>query len=119
MASQAHGPKPKVEHVDDVTIVTLTDDSAAKEDNPIARELAGLGDEVGQGHLLLDFSKKQTIRSVELATLISLHNKRRASGGRLTLAHVNPHIREVFQVTRLNTILDISQEAPSRPAKTG
>jgi hypothetical protein len=78
-------PAPKVEHSGNVTIITFTRGQVRSFENVIAAELAGLTDGLGECHLLLDFSNVEYITSVELGTLIGLHKKLRAAGGRLNV----------------------------------
>ena len=47
---------------------------------------------------------------MELGTLITLHKKMRASGGRLTLFNMKAEIYEVFTVARLQTFMGICRE---------
>jgi anti-anti-sigma factor len=97
----------KTERIGNVKIITFTAGQLRDVDNVIATELGGLTDELGECHLLLDFTNVDFITSVELGTLVSLHKKMKASGGRLTLFNLNLQVFEVFTVTRLETLLGI------------
>ena len=61
-------------------------------------------------HLLLDFTNVEYLSSVELGTLITLHKRVKAFGGRLTLFNLNAQVYEVFTVTHLQTVLGICRE---------
>jgi anti-sigma B factor antagonist len=98
-------PAPKVEQGGNVKIITFTRGQARSLENVIAAELEGLTDGLGDGHLLLDFTNVEYITSAELGTLIGLHKRVKAEGGRLTLFNLNPQVFEVFTVTRLETLL--------------
>jgi anti-anti-sigma factor len=104
---------PKVEHGGDVIIITLTGGTIRDVENVIADELEALTGEPGAVHMLLDFANVEFICSVELGTLIGLHKKLRAAGGRLTLFNLSDDIYEVFTTTRLDTLLGICRERPS------
>ena len=104
--------KPQLEVRGQVLILTFTDGKSRTAENVIATELAALPDDIGQTHLLLDFGKVTMINSLELGTLVSLHKKLRASGRRLTLFNLDSKIYEVFEVTRLNTLLQVLQRKP-------
>src|SRR6516164_10323274 len=103
MSSPTRTPA-KTEQLGNVKIITFTAGQVRDVDNVIATELEGLTDELGECHLLLDFTNVEFITSVELGTLVGLHKKMRASGGRLTLFNLNP---QVFEVTRLETLIRI------------
>ena len=97
---------PKTEHTGTVKIITFTAGQVRLE-NVIASELEGLTDDLGKCHLLLDFTNVEYISSVELGTLISLHKKMKASGGRLTLFNLNLQVFEVFLATHLEALIGI------------
>ena len=100
-----------VETVDDVAVVKLTgknlDDSNTQ---AVGEQLLRLVDEPGRRHLQLDLGNVEYVGSMGLAKLVALHKKVRAVGGQLTLINVDHFVYEVFQVTRLNTLLDIRQK---------
>ena len=97
---------PKTEQAGTVKIITFTAGQVRLE-NVIASELEGLTDELGECHLLLDFTNVEYVTSVELGTLISLHKKMKASGGRLTLFNLNLQVFEVFLATHLEALIGI------------
>jgi anti-anti-sigma factor len=109
MSSSTRSP-PKVEVKGDVRIITFTPGHRREVEDVIAAELEGLTDELGESHLLLDFTNVEYLSSVELGTLISLHKKMKVSGGRLTLFNLNAQVFEVFAVCRLHTFLSICRE---------
>jgi anti-anti-sigma factor len=109
-ASSLH-PPPKVERRGDVTIITMAGGKRDLDDM-VAAELDGRTDGPAGRHLLLDFANVRFISSVELGTLIGLHKKLAACGGRLTLFNVSERVYEVLFVTRLHTLLTICREEP-------
>lgn len=107
---------PKVEHSGDVTVITFS--GRRKDmDNRLAGELEEPTADPGAGHLLLDFKNIQSLGSMELGTLVTLHKRLRDTGGRLTLFNVSPMVTEVFTVTRLDTLLRICTTGPPTARK--
>lgn len=100
---------PKVELRTGVKIITFTGQKREVE-NVIATELEGHTDDLGECHLLLDFTNVEYITSVELGTLLGLHKKMAVSGGRLTLFNLNAQVFEVLAVTRLENLIGICRE---------
>jgi anti-anti-sigma factor len=94
-----------------VKIITFTACQRRALDNVIARELEGLTDDLRECHLLLDFTNVEYVTSVELETLITLHRRLQASGGRLTLFNLNLRVFEAFMVTHLDRLIGICREA--------
>jgi anti-sigma B factor antagonist len=92
---------------DDVTVVTLDGERVSGEANPIGGELQGILDASGQRHLALDLCNVTQIDGEALGMLIRLHRKCLAGGWKLTLHNVHPLLDEVFEVTKLDTVLDI------------
>jgi anti-anti-sigma factor len=105
---------PRVEQSDNVRIITFTADTVRNVENVIAGELEGRTDALGERHLLLDFANVEYITSVELGTLVSLHRKVKASGGRLTLFNLTADVYEVFTITRLQSLIEICREEAAR-----
>jgi anti-anti-sigma factor len=99
--------QPKVEQSGGVKIITFTGGQVRDVENVLAAELEGLDVGLGECHLLLDFTNVEYITSDELGTLIGLHKKMKASGGRLTLFNLNLQVFEVFTVCRLERLLGI------------
>ena len=102
-------PPPKVERSRNVTIVTFTAGASRAAGNVIAGELAGTATDGGE-HLLLDFTNVTSLNSEELGTLITLHKRARAVGGKLTLFNLRPDVLKLFTVSRLDTLLAICRE---------
>jgi anti-sigma B factor antagonist len=73
----------------------------------LAEELYGLVDKQGVKSLLLDFKNVEFLSSAALNKLIILDKKVKQSQGRLKLCNLEPGIREVFVITRLNQLFQI------------
>ena len=110
MSSAAIGSSPKVEQCGQVRVLTFTPDGVRDVENVLARELEGRTGWPG-GHLLLDFANVKRLGSVELGTLVGLHKRMKASGGRLTLFNLGAEVYEVFTATNLQKLLGICTEA--------
>ncbi len=117
-APALHAP-PKVEQGCEVRVLTFTADAVRDVGDVLARELEGRTDGLGAGHLLLDFTNVAYLTSVELGTLITLHKRLRAAGGRLTLFNLNDRVYEIFTTTRLQTLLRICREGGTDPGDAG
>lgn len=72
----------------------------------LGQELAALA--ARRTHLLVDLAEVTMVTSMILAKFIALNGRLRAAGGRLTLSNPTPMVREVFKVTRLDTILEVT-----------
>src|SRR5882724_10318263 len=57
--------------------------------------------------LLLDFSEVSYIDSSGLATLVEYYQQSRSHGGRIALAALNPRVRSIFDLVRLNEVFPI------------
>jgi anti-anti-sigma factor len=98
----------KVKLVNDVAVVKFGTRSLEEANIHVNEsQLWRLVDEFGHGKLHLDFSDIQALTSTGLGKLVSLDKKVRNKGGSLSLHNVNPLVYELFEITRLNTLLDI------------
>ncbi len=78
-----------------------------------AEKLYGLV-HAGERHLELDLGRIDgLIGSAVLAMFVTLHRKLMVCGGTLVIRNLKPHIRELFEITCLNRILDIRGEKDS------
>lgn len=102
----------EVEDIGDVTVVNFTVRKILDEQNIqlIGDQLYSLVDEAGRKKILLNFSNVEYLSSAALAKLITLNKKLQAAGGRLILCNIDPQIREVFEITKLNKLFTIHDE---------
>jgi anti-anti-sigma factor len=70
--------------------------------------LAPLLDAQDGGAILLDFSRVEYISSVGLRVLMLTAKALRAKGRRLGVAAPQPLVREIFEISRFNLVLDLS-----------
>jgi anti-anti-sigma factor len=110
---------PKVEQSGNVRVITFSADQVRDVENMFARQLAGRTDGLEESHLLLNFSNVEYLNGAELGTLITLHQRMKACGGRLTLFNLNDRVYEVFTITRLQTFLGICREEMTNPGGGG
>lgn len=64
--------------------------------------------ESGERKLLVDFSNTGYIDSSGLGVLVSLAKKLREEGGEMRLAALNPDLRTLFELTKLDTLFNIT-----------
>jgi anti-anti-sigma factor len=116
--STVHLP-PKVEQSGNVRVITFTNEEVHDAENVIARELKGCTVGLGRSHLMLDFTNVKRLSSVELGTLLTLHKRVKASGGRLSLFNLNPRVYEVVTTTHAQAHLEICREGTTTRAGSG
>jgi anti-anti-sigma factor len=96
----------------DAAVITLTRKSL---EDPTAEAVGGLllrlADMAGRRGLTVDLGELPYLTSMWLGKLIALHKKVRGRGGHLALVNVPGPVYEVFEVTRLNTVLDVRPKA--------
>ena len=102
----------EVEDIGDVTVVSFTDKKILDEQNiqVIGEQLFSLIDEQGRKKLLLNFGNVEYMSSAALGKLITLNKKVQAAGGRLVLCNIDPQIREVFEITKLDKLFMIRND---------
>lgn len=64
--------------------------------------------EGGARKFLIDFSRTAYIDSSGLGVLVSLSKKIREQGGELRLANLNDDLRNLFELTKLDTLFHIA-----------
>ena len=113
-ANQPEFPLQIVEEGDRITVhfptgTTLSEVNAEE----LSRELLALAEGRANPHLFVDLGGVTMLTSVILAKFLSLNGKLRSAGGRLTLSNPTPVVRQVFKVTRLDTILEVANAIPA------
>ncbi len=81
----------------------------------LAGQLLPVAGRRGPCTLLLDFAGVDFLTAAALGGLVALHARLRDLGGRLVLANLSPRLREVFEVVRLDTLLDLRRARASHP----
>ena len=64
--------------------------------------------EGGERKVLVDFANTGYIDSSGLGVLVSLAKKLREEGGEMRLAGLNPDLRTLFELTKLDTLFNIT-----------
>jgi anti-sigma B factor antagonist len=64
--------------------------------------------EKGERKVLIDFTRTGYIDSSGLGVLVSLSKKIREQGGELRLANLNDDLKTLFELTKLDTLFQIS-----------
>jgi anti-sigma B factor antagonist len=104
----------EVEQIGDVTVVKFTGKKILDEQyiQSIGEQLLSLVDELGRRKMLLNFGNVEYLSSAALGMFITLNKKVNAAGGRLTFCNIDPHIYEVFEITKLNKLFNIQRDDP-------
>jgi anti-sigma B factor antagonist len=112
MSSPPRRRRLEVEDIGDVTVVNFTDRKILDEQNIqiIGDQLFSLVEEMGRRKILLNFSNVEYLSSAALAKFIHLNKKLQPVGGRLVMCNIDPQIKEVFEITRLNRVFTIYDE---------
>jgi len=109
----------ETEYVEDVTVCRFPGHDLYLDESSgqvIREELEHLIGREGRHQLILDFGNVAHFSGTTRNMLIVLHHRLRALGGWLIICRLNCHIREVFEVTKLNTFLDIRSTEPEELA---
>ena len=93
-----------------VTVVELIDRKILDEVAilEIGEQLGALVTASDVPRIVLDFANVAHMSSGALGMLITLHKRTREKEGQLRLCGIQPAIREIFEITRLNEIFQIS-----------
>lgn len=112
MSTQPRRQKLEVEDIGDVTVVNFIDKKILDEQNiqVIGEQLFRLVDDLGRTKLLLNFGNVEYLSSAALGKLITLNKKVNSASGKLILCNIAPNIFEVFEITKLNKILNIQKD---------
>lgn len=103
-------PKVVIKYEDSVAVAVLTRERIL-EDNDIQdleETLIPLIEQNPSIQLVIDFNKVRFLSSSVLGLLIRLSKKIYETGGRLRLCAISEKILEIFKITRLDKIFDIS-----------
>jgi anti-sigma B factor antagonist len=112
MSSQLQRRRLEVEKMGDVTIACLSDRKILIEQHiqVIGDQLLNLVKESGEKKLLLNFRNVEYMSSAVLGMLVTLNKSVKAAGGKLVLCSIDPQIREVFEITKLDKLFVIRSD---------
>jgi anti-anti-sigma factor len=82
----------------------------AVDGEPTDEQILSLLGQTDRKVLALDFANVSFVSSIGLATLLRLRKQLAAKGQRLAVLNVQPHVYEVFTVTKLTAVLDVQQQ---------
>lgn len=95
-------------HHDTIT-VAINDDRMTQDTTigSVYERIFGLIKEHSHINLIIDFTKVNYLSSSVLSKLISLHKKLKEKHGILCLCNINPVVLKIFELTQLDTYLNI------------
>jgi anti-anti-sigma factor len=76
----------------------------------IGEQLLALLPALGQRTLQLDFDKVTFLDSAVLNKVVTLHKQTAASGGRVKVSNLDPSLYEIFFVTRLTSLFEVTSK---------
>lgn len=83
----------------------------------VGRDLMKQLDQSTEERVILDFGKVQFMSSSMLGKLVQVHKKCKEFKVKLKLCSIDPEIRQVFKITKLDKLFDIeADEAAARKA---
>jgi anti-anti-sigma factor len=93
----------------DGTVVLFTGHvrKAATADVILGRQLASIVHEHTEGDLYLDFRNLEFLTAADIGRLVNLWKELKDDGRRLVLCNVKPLVHQVFQIIRLNKLMEI------------
>jgi anti-anti-sigma factor len=90
------------------TVVRLEGGRVALDEEAALRFREGLLLLVREGrHLAVDLGNVHFLSSTTVETLLTVHRRLRAAGGRLSVFNLTPSVAEIFDVLNLAAILDV------------
>jgi anti-sigma B factor antagonist len=115
MASQSLLWRLSRQDIEDMTVCRFEGHDIEMDEDCIQSlrlQLSHLVEILGRRKLVLDFSNVTYLSSISRNMLILLHKRLRELNGWLILCNLENPLREVFEITRLDTVLDIRQDEP-------
>jgi len=111
-STQPRRRRLEVEDIGGVTVVNFTYRVIKDEQNiqVIGEQLFSLVDDLERRKILLNFGSVEYLSTVALGKFITLQKKLQVVGGKLVLCHIDPEIYEVFEITKLNKLFEITKE---------
>src|SRR5712691_4238318 len=105
-------PWLEVETIRDVVVARPTLRRILNEDKieVLGRQLEELVADPGRSKFVLNLEAVESMASMMVARLYSVHRKVAAAGGRLVLCGVQPGLREVFKILKFSDLVRIYDE---------
>jgi anti-sigma B factor antagonist len=105
-------PKISVDSVGSVVVVTLLLEKILEQSDILALQnsIMPLIEKEPAIKLVIDFSKVEFLSSSVLGLLIRISKNIYEAGGKLRLCCISPKIEEIFKITRLDKVFQISTD---------
>ena len=102
----------EVEQMGEVAVVSLTNRKLLTEESiqAVGEELFRLVEQSDRKKLLLNFSHIEHMSSAVLGLLIRLNKRVVMAGGKLVLCGIDPQLREVFEITKLDKVFPMYRD---------
>lgn len=117
MSVSLRGSGLDVNHIDGGIVVRFSRcpslDAAAI--GEVSGQLARLVDGQRPRLLLLDFADVRYLSAAALGTFLDINKKLGGMAGRLVLTNLSAQLYELFEITRLHTVLDVRTGAGTEP----
>jgi anti-sigma B factor antagonist len=101
-----------VQHMPDVTIVTLNDERILEEQEirEIEKSILVVVEQARRLNMILDFCYVKSMSSGFLGLLVKIHKKMCERKGHLQLCNLDPNLYKIFEITQLSKVFDISKK---------
>lgn len=102
----------EVTHVDDIAVVTFVDDKVMDVNRiqMLNDELSWLTEQDSVSKLLINLNNVRFLSSAAINKLIVLDKRMKSKGGHIRLCCLRSEVRDVFEITNLNTVFKIFDE---------
>jgi anti-anti-sigma factor len=99
----------KFEKTDDLLAIYVTEAKILNEVNiqRMYKDVVDVIEKTDQPNVILDFQRVQFMSSAALGAVVRINKKCKEFGVHLKLCRIAPEIRKVFEITRLDKVLDI------------
>jgi anti-sigma B factor antagonist len=103
-----------VETLPDLLVVHVLVESLDEEHaGRLQRDMRAAASAYPRRACILNLEKVNFVPSLALGTLIRIHTEFRNGGERLIMAAVQPHVRDLFVLTRLDRLFELSADIPT------
>ncbi len=104
----AHSLEVQVEHRGDIAIVAPQGEIAYTEAT-VFRNAMKKVTEVKPARIVVDLGRVDYMNTPGLAVLVEALQSARKSKTRLVLCNINPKVKAIFQIARLNTVFEMTE----------
>ena|SRR5437588_106168 len=102
-----------ISDADGTTLIKILDPLVLSDDKAALYSLAeGAGGASLSSQVVLNLENVRALQSVMIATLINFQKKVREQGGSLKICCIDPHVMRLFELTRMDQILDLRKDIP-------